>query len=113
MARALNCAVAIAALSVATPALAADYNEYPELRPSYPDSWENGEDNPLRFEAGVRYWYSMGQMNLSVGSDKETINTKTHSGEAFVRIDDQLISAADFAVVKLARPVSGLSLVYW
>lgn len=92
MARALNCAVAIAALSVAAPALAADYYDIPELRPAYPDSWEDGEDNPLRFEAGLRYWYSVGRMNLSVGSDEENINTKTHSGEAFLRIDDDSTS---------------------
>ena len=92
MPRSLSCVFAIAALSVVTPSLAADYNEYPELRPSYPDSWENSDDNPLHFEAGVRYWYSIGQMNLSVGPNSETIDSKTHSGEAFVRIDDDSTS---------------------
>jgi hypothetical protein len=92
MPRSLSCVVAIAALSVATPSLAADYNEYPELRPAYPDSWENSDDNPLHFEAGVRYWYSIGQMNLEVGPNSETIDSKTHSGEAFVRIDDDSTS---------------------
>jgi hypothetical protein len=92
MPRSLSCVFAIAALSVVTPSLAADYNDYPELRPSYPDSWENSDDNPLHFEAGVRYWYSIGQLNLSVGPNSETINSKTHSGEAFVRIDDDSTS---------------------
>ncbi len=88
MSRSLSCVVAITALSVATPVLAADYNDYPELRPAYPDSWENGEDNPLRFEAGVRYWYSIGQQNMEIGPYSQQTDTKTHSGEAFVRIDD-------------------------
>lgn len=90
MARALNCAVAIAALSVVTPALAADYNEYPELRPSYPDSWENGEDNPLRFEAGLRYWYSIGQQTSQLGVGGNTFSTtdRSHILEGHLRIED-------------------------
>lgn len=90
MARALNCVVAIAALSIATPALAADYNQYPELRPSYPSSWENGEDNPLHFEAGLRYWYAIGQQTSQLGVNGNTFSTtdRSHILEGHIRIDD-------------------------
>lgn len=80
-------AIALGALCVVAPVVAADY--LPPLRPSYPDQWSTSEDNPLRFEMGVRYWYSLGHQEHSIGSDREVMDTKTHSGEAFVRIDDQ------------------------
>lgn len=92
MPRSLSCVCAIAALGVVTPSLAADYNTYPDLRPSYPDSWENSDDNPLHFEAGVRYWYSIGQQKMAIGAYSQQMDTKTHSGEAFVRIDDNSTS---------------------
>ncbi|MET3896676.1 hypothetical protein ABIB57_000600 [Devosia sp. UYZn731] len=92
MPRSLSCLCAIAALGVVTPSLAADYNDYPDLRPAYPDSWENSADNPLHFEAGVRYWYSIGQQKMAIGPNTQTVDTKTHSGEAFVRIDDDSTS---------------------
>jgi hypothetical protein len=77
--------VAICTLAMGGHALAADYSS---LRPSYPDQWETSEDNPLRFDMGVRYWYSLGRQEHSIGAFSETMDTKTHSGEAFVRIDD-------------------------
>lgn len=82
----VKCATAIALFACAGPALAADYLP---LRPSYPDQWSTSEDNPLRFEMGVRYWYSLGQQKHTIGVDSQTMDTKTHSGEAYVRIDDQ------------------------
>lgn len=104
MPRSLRCAVAIAALSVAAPALAADYNDYPELRPAYPDSWETGEDNPLRFEAGLRYWYSIGQQDLGQGGQTYTAKDRSHILEGHFRIDDDLTSSfvkgnAGYAVI--------------
>lgn len=73
------------AFALAAPATAADYMD---LRPSYPDQWATTEDNPLRFEMGARYWYSIGQQKHTIGTFTETVDSKTHSGEAFVRIDD-------------------------
>src|SRR5215217_4396082 len=65
---------------------AADYPELPQLRPSYPEQWETPESDPLKFQVGVRYWYSIGKQEHELTG--ETIDTKTHSGEAFVRVDD-------------------------
>jgi hypothetical protein len=104
MRRALNCAIAIAALSVAAPALAADYGDYPELRPSYPDGWETGEENPLRFEAGLRYWYSLGQQDLGQGGQTYTAKDRSHILEGHFRIDDDTTNSfvkgnAGYAVI--------------
>jgi hypothetical protein len=106
MPRLLKCVIAIAALSVAAPSLAADYNDFPELRPSYPDSWEQGEDNPLRFEAGLRYWYSIGQQTsqLGVGGTNFSTTDRSHILEGHFRIDDDSTNSfvkgqAGYAVV--------------
>lgn len=86
-------ALAIAAPLATTSVLAADsYQNFGALRPTYPTSWTTDEANPLRFEAGVRYWYSIGRHELSLGGNSEDVDTKTHSGEAFARIDDDSTS---------------------
>ncbi|WP_375449492.1 hypothetical protein [uncultured Devosia sp.] len=104
MPRSLSCVVAIAALSIAVPALAADYDAYPELRPSYPDDWETGEDNPLRFEAGLRYWYSIGQQDVEDSGQTYSASDRSHILEGHFRIDDLSTSSfvkgnAGYAVV--------------
>ena len=81
----LQGAVATLALCVAVPAFAADY---PYLRPALTDDWQDSEANPLRFEAGIRYWYSLGHQDHSVFGSTQSMDTKTSSGEVFARIDD-------------------------
>ncbi|MDB5614198.1 MAG: hypothetical protein JWQ22_1851 [Devosia sp.] len=78
----------IAALGMTLPSSAADYSNFPELRPAYPESWETSDANPLRFEAGVRYWYSMGHQEHNIGTASQTMDTKTSSGEVFARVED-------------------------
>jgi hypothetical protein len=89
MKRSLQGAVAVLAVLVAVPALAADY---PPLRPAYPDSWESSEDNPLRFEAGLRYWYSLGGQDATFpsvfGDTVLRVRDTAHIGEVYARIDD-------------------------
>ena len=51
MKRSLQGVVAMLAVCMAVPALAADYFD-PELRPAYPEQWENPDDS-IRFEVGV------------------------------------------------------------
>lgn len=93
MPRLIRLAVATAVLAAAAPALAADYLNYPELRPSYPDEWAYSDDNPLRFEVGLRYWYSIGSQDFDVGGLSQSADTQTHSGEAHFRIDDKSTSS--------------------
>jgi hypothetical protein len=89
MPRLVHIAAATAALAAAAPALAADYSMYPELRPSYPDQWAYTEDNPLRFEVGLRYWYSLGSHRMTTGSgDDYSADDTSHILEGHFRIDD-------------------------
>ncbi|WP_172122798.1 MULTISPECIES: hypothetical protein [unclassified Devosia] len=92
--------------SVALPATAADYG-YGGMRTAYPTNWQIGEDNPLRFEAGVRYWYSLGQQSLSLQGYEQDIKSTSHSGEAFVRIDDDSTRSFLEANVGYAFATSG------
>lgn len=81
-------ALAILSSASAQHVLAADYGAFPDLRPSYPDQWGPEEGDPLSFEMGVRYWYSIGKQEHSRGPDTQTMDTKSHVGEAFVRVND-------------------------
>jgi hypothetical protein len=87
MNRFLQGTTATLALFAAVPALAADYTGFSGIRPSYSQDWGSTEDT-LQFEAGVRYWYSIGQQKHEIGPFSQTMNTKSSSGEAFVRIND-------------------------
>jgi len=85
--------VSTATLAIATPVLAADYSLYPELRPAYPNQWALAEDDPLSFEAGVRYWYSWGEQDFEAGGATQSVDDTTQSGEAYFRIDDASTSS--------------------
>ena len=91
MSRSISGAVAMLALIAATPALAADYQE---LRPSYPENWETTTDNQLRFEAGIRYWYSKGGQDATFpsgfGDTTLSVRDTAHIGEVYGRIDDEV-----------------------
>lgn len=87
MKRSLNGAVAVLALSLAAPALAADYIDYPQLRPAYPDGWENPDDS-IRFEFGAAYWYSWGGRNLGFAPVSVAVRDQTHIGELHGKIED-------------------------
>jgi hypothetical protein len=78
-------AIATLALITAAPTLAADFRG---LRPAYPTSWETGEDNPLRFEAGMRYWMSWGGQEAAIAGQGLSVNDQTHILELHTRIDD-------------------------
>lgn len=88
MPRALTCAVAIVALSVATSAMAADYPGYPEMRPAYPSDWDNGPDNPMKFEFGLRYWYSKGEQSAEYAGETARAKDTSHIIEGHLRIED-------------------------
>ncbi|HEV7344718.1 MAG TPA: hypothetical protein VGN60_03690 [Devosia sp.] len=83
--------VAMLAGCLAVPALAADYIDYPELRPAYPEGWENPDDL-LRFEFGAAYWYSWGGRNAAFtspsGGFSVAVRDQTHIGELHGKIED-------------------------
>lgn len=92
MKRLSQCALAVVALSTATPAFAADYfQQSPDLRPAYPEGWENPDDS-IRFEFGTAYWYSWGGQDASFtsafGPVSLAVRDQTHIGELHGKIED-------------------------
>ena len=91
MKRSLQGAVAILAVGMAAPALAADYFGG-DLRPAYPDTWQQPDDS-IRFEYGVAYWYSWGGQNAGFGTPAPgpidlSVRDQTHIGELHGKIED-------------------------
>ncbi|KKB12109.1 hypothetical protein VE25_08580 [Devosia geojensis] len=80
--------VSSAVLMIAAPALAADYSMYPELRPAYPNQWTLPDDDPLRFEVGLRYWYSKGEQTVKLDGEDLSAKDTSHILEGHFRIDD-------------------------
>lgn len=91
MKRSLPGALAMLATCLAVPAFAADYIDYPELRPAYPEGWENPDDS-IRFEFGAAYWYSWGGQDAGFAAPAGPINLsvrdQTHIGELHGKIED-------------------------
>lgn len=62
------------------------------MRPSYPTTWEAQDENPLRFETGVRYWYSWGEQDATFtspfGDVGLNVRDNTHIGELYGKIED-------------------------
>jgi hypothetical protein len=103
MSRIANGAAALLASCCAFPALAADY---PTLRPAYTPEWEQSEDS-LRFEAGIRYWYSRGEQYSEVdGNEYDTTDT-SHILEGHFRIDDDYTSTFLKGVGGYAAVING------
>ncbi|KQT49802.1 hypothetical protein ASG47_05725 [Devosia sp. Leaf420] len=77
----------LATVSSAT-VFAADYGALPPLRPAYPQEWETPASDPLRIELGVRYWYSIGKQDHQIGNYSQSVDSKSHVGEVFARVED-------------------------
>jgi hypothetical protein len=80
--------VAIGALLSSAPVFAADYGD--ALRGSLPANWGDMSDegDPLDFEFGVRYFYSMGYRSMDNGGNLYELNDTSHALEVYGRIDD-------------------------
>ena len=70
--------------------IAATAADYPEaMRGSFPSDWSSPEmENPISFELGMRYWYSMGAHKLTNGGNTYTANDTSHVLEGHFRIND-------------------------
>ncbi|SEP75545.1 hypothetical protein SAMN05428969_0765 [Devosia sp. YR412] len=81
--------VAAIFLCTSLPAIAADYPEYPELRPAYQQDWERADDD-IGFEFGTAYWYSWGGRNSGPTGGASTFALRDTSSIADIhgRIDD-------------------------
>jgi hypothetical protein len=79
-------AVALASLVAASTAFGADY---PGMRPAYTTVWDgSGSDDSLKFEFGLRYWYSRGWQSFSFNGDPISAQDTSHVLEAHLRIED-------------------------
>lgn len=92
MKRSPSGAIAMLALAAAAPTLAADYPMFGAMRPSYDNGWEQSTENPLRMEAGLRYWYSLGEQSAEIGGNSYDTNDRSHILEGHLRIDDDYTS---------------------
>jgi hypothetical protein len=91
-------AAVLVAMSIAAPANAADWGddwggEGEDLRGSYlnePKDWAGlgDENDPLRIEFGLRYWYSWGAQSASGGGPAVSTTDISHIPEAHLRIED-------------------------
>lgn len=76
-----------ASLLVSSAAFSADYPD--TMRGAYPTDWSNADtENPISIEAGLRYWYSMGNHKMNVSGNNYSANDTTHVLEGHLRIDD-------------------------
>jgi hypothetical protein len=84
----------LALVAVAYPAAAADYGTLPDdFRAAYPADWDLSDNgDPLDFEFGVRYFYSLGATEVINGGNRYTSAATAHSLELHGRIDDNSTS---------------------
>jgi hypothetical protein len=85
---------------VVGPVLAADWEEWPELDGDFrggfgenePKDWSGlGEtDDPMKFEVGLRYWYSMGSQSFGLEGGTMSTSDTAHTGELHLRLDDNM-----------------------
>lgn len=79
------------AMAIAVPAHAADDLDgfYDDFRQSYEPDWDlSDEGDPLDFEFGLRYWYSMGAHRMAVAGQDYSADDTSHIVELHGRIDD-------------------------
>ena len=114
MFRALLGTTAILSLIAALPVLAADYADgFQQIRPAYAQDWGMQEDT-LEFEAGLRYWYSLGEQFLEIDGTTYETNDRSHILEGHFRIDDNhtatfLKGQAGMAVVTQGEHTAGVN----
>lgn len=108
----------IAAVAVASPAASADWGDdwtFGEggLRGAShfnePKDWSGlgDEEDPLRFETGVRYWYSWGSQSFSSGGGATTATDNAHIGELHLRIEDSSSNTYAKAIGGYAVSING------
>jgi len=89
------CGVSLAALcgstamAVAADTYEGDFGGFGGLRGGYEEPWGSAEPmDPVEFELGVRYWYSLGSQQMSSFTETYSANDKSHILEGHFRIDD-------------------------
>ncbi|MGN6487623.1 MAG: hypothetical protein ACTHLT_07355 [Devosia sp.] len=113
MSRLASSIATLIAASLSLPAAAADMGEGwdggMEFRTGYqtyePKDWTTlGEDDDgIHIETGLRYWYSMGSLGVDGGEATST----AHTGEAFLRIEDDATATYAQGMAGYSMAVTG------
>ncbi len=84
--------ISIISLLFSSPALSAEIlkgNEFGDLRGSMPTDWDMSDNgDPLDFEFGARYFYSIGSSIMTINGGNYSSEDKSHILELHARIDD-------------------------
>lgn len=89
MSRFIPVFAAIGAIAFVMPAHAADYGDVPEMRSGYETEWDMSDaGDPLDFEFGMRYFYSLGATQITSAGNNYNTNDTSHILELHGRIDD-------------------------
>jgi hypothetical protein len=120
MLRSTSSLVVILATMAAAPAVAADMSDWgvdygsdtPDFRSGYPTEpgdWAGlgDKDDPLQFEFGIRYWYSMGAVSASSGGGAVSATDTSHIGELHLRIEDHSTNTFAKAIAGYSIASSG------
>lgn len=87
--RSVHLLALVAGLGLSSPVLAADWQwQGDDFREGYPEDWTLDGEGPVSVEAGVRYWYSMGQHDMNVAGQAYSSRDTTHVVEGVLRIDE-------------------------
>ncbi len=110
----------LAAMSIAAPAVAADYDGewnsdlggdtgFRSGYPVEPGDWAGlgDKDDPLSFEFGTSYWYSMGSSTFTDSAGSFTSTDTSHIGELKLRIEDHSTNVYAKALGGYAFKMSG------
>jgi hypothetical protein len=87
-------------------AFAADYPD--TMRGSFPSDWSNEDmTNPISIEGGLRYWYSMGQHQMTASGGGYSANDTSHILEGHFRINDSSTNSYAKGQVGIAAAING------
>jgi hypothetical protein len=103
-------AALMAATALATPVLAEDdFASFRDPYPTQPSQWAGlgDENDSVKLEFGVRYWYSIGGHDFTTGGGNFASTDTAHNGELHLRIEDHYTNTYAKAIAGYSALISG------
>jgi hypothetical protein len=103
-------AALLAATALAAPVLAEDdFGSFRDPYPTQPSQWAGlgDEDDSIKLEFGVRYWYAIGGHDFTTGGGTFASTDTAHIGELHLRIEDHYTNTFAKAYGGLSALISG------
>lgn len=101
----------LAATAWAAPALAEDFDAFRDAYPVTPAQWAGlgDEDDPIKIEFGVRYWYAIGGQSFSDGGGSSLLTSSdiAHAGELHLRVEDHATNSYAKAIAGYTFAING------